>query len=148
MKLLSVLLLLGACTGEPAEPTSPEDTSTPSDPLDTAAPPVGDTDEDTFDDPWSASITIDGDLADCPEGAAFSTEEASACLTWDEDYVYVGYAHSDLQSGGSQHFFVLYLGAGASAGSQSGVLYNTQQPELPFVPTHHLRAKGLSLIHI
>lgn len=142
MKPVSLLLLLTACTGEPSIPESPEDTSSPNAPIDTATPPEGDTDEDTFDEPWSATLTIDGDLADCPEGASFSTDDASACLTWDTDYLYVGYSHGDLQTGGSQHFFVLYLGAGASTGSEDGVLYNTQQPTLPFSATHHLRAKG------
>lgn len=50
--------------------------------------------------------------------------------------LYFGLNGADIQSGGSQHFVVAYLGI-PGIGTLSGINFNTQQPNnLPFIATH------------
>jgi hypothetical protein len=46
-----------------------------------------------------------------------------------------GISGNDVQSGGSSHWFVAYIGA-AGTGTTNGVNFNTQQPTLSFQATH------------
>lgn len=84
------------------------------------------------------TIAIDG-VNDFLPGEALATSTAghTAYLAWDDAYVYLGFDSADVASGNSQTWVVAYFGD--QMGSPLGVLYNTQQPALPFAARWHLR---------
>ena len=84
------------------------------------------------------TIVIDGTndfTAD--ETFATSTMGHTAYVAWDATHVYLGMTSPDLGGSSSQVWMVGYLGG--AMGSTSGVLYNTQQPLLPFDARWHVR---------
>ncbi|MCB9568135.1 MAG: Ig-like domain-containing protein [Myxococcales bacterium] len=74
------------------------------------------------------------------ETFASSTLGQSGFVAWDADYLYLGMKSPDLAAQSSQVWMVAYLGG--MMGSSVGVLYNTQQPNLPFDARWHLRWKA------
>ncbi len=87
--------------------------------------------------------TIDGTNS-FVAGETFATSSGSysAYISWDNTYVYVGYSGADVSSGATTKWVLLYLGD--SAGSSTGVTYNTQTPTFPtgFNAKYHLRWKA------
>jgi hypothetical protein len=84
------------------------------------------------------TIAIDGVndfLAE--ESFPTSTPGHTSYVAWDDAYVYFGWDSPDVASGNDQVWTVAYLGD--QSGSTSGVLYNTQQPALPFEARWHVR---------
>lgn len=53
------------------------------------------------------------------------------------DQLHIGMSGVDVQAGGASHWFVAYFAAGA-IGTTAGILFNSQQPSLPFAATHAL----------
>jgi len=84
------------------------------------------------------TIEIDGvDDWNGDEGLATSTEGHVAHVAWDETHVYVGVRSPDVAIASGSVWFVVYFGG--DGGNSDGVLYNTQQPALPFDGRWHLR---------
>ncbi len=84
------------------------------------------------------SIAIDGvDDWHGDESFATSTMGHSAYVAWDDVYVYLGMRSPDVAIANDQVWVVAYFGG--AAGSTGGVLYNTQQPALPFSAQWHWR---------
>ncbi|MCR9095138.1 MAG: hypothetical protein NXI30_13040 [bacterium] len=91
------------------------------------------------------TIVVDGandfEAGQCAPGGDVSTW----CFTSDASNLYVGLEHPDVATGGNQHIVTLYLDTDpqadplSGAGTASGVLYNTQQPGLPFNADVHLQ---------
>jgi hypothetical protein len=87
---------------------------------------------------YGHTIAIDGGDDWAPgETFATSTDGHTAHLAWDDDYVYLGMRSPDVAGGQSSVWVVAYFGG--DAGTDQGVLYNTQQPTLPFDAQYHLR---------
>jgi hypothetical protein len=86
------------------------------------------------------AIAIDGvnDFT-AEEARTTSTTGHTAYIAWDDAFVYFGMNSPDVASGDGQTWVVVYLGDGGAMGSTTGVLYNTQQPTLPFAARYHLR---------
>lgn len=84
------------------------------------------------------TIAIDG-INDflAEESFPTSTPGHTSYVAWDDAYVYFGWDSPDVASGNGQVWTVAYLGD--QSGSTSGVLYNTQQPALPFQARWHVR---------
>jgi hypothetical protein len=89
------------------------------------------------------SETIDG-TNNFVAGETFATSSGgySTYVTWDSTYVYVGYNGTDVNTGGANKWVLIYLGD--SAGSSTGVTYNTQTPTFPtgFNAKYHIRWKA------
>jgi hypothetical protein len=84
------------------------------------------------------SIAVDGDDDwNGDETFATSTNGHTAYTAWDDEYVYLGMRSPDVAAGNGQVWVVAYFGG--PAGTENGVLYNTQQPALPFAAQWHLR---------
>ncbi|HMV70221.1 MAG TPA: hypothetical protein PKA64_25495 [Myxococcota bacterium] len=110
-------------------------------PPDTGSPDTADSGSGGF----SAALTVDGDLADCPAEAVFATSSGAgtwACITWDDDNLYLGFHHPDVGAGGSEHWMWAYLGGMTSPGAFNGVAYGNQQPAVPAIFQGHLRWKA------
>ncbi|HMV68251.1 MAG TPA: hypothetical protein PKA64_15495, partial [Myxococcota bacterium] len=86
--------------------------------------------------PWSHTITIDGDPSDWLPSEQFATSQGGGTwmgVTWDSTYIYIATKHPDVAAGGSLHWFVTYFGNGSSTGSytvRDGITHNTQEPHL------------------
>jgi hypothetical protein len=79
------------------------------------------------------TITIDGidDFA-AVDRLATTTGSYSARLSWDADALYVGMTGADVGSGSATRWWLVFVDTnGVSAGSNTGVPYNTQTPRLP-----------------
>jgi alpha-tubulin suppressor-like RCC1 family protein len=90
---------------------------------------------------WDQPITVNGDASDWTPENTFSTTSGGGqetLVTWDDDFVYVGARNSDVATGGSSHFMVVYFGNGDGDGDSLGRLFNTQHPGLPFAADHYL----------
>jgi hypothetical protein len=84
------------------------------------------------------TIEIDGvDDWNGDEGLATSTEGHVARVAWDDTHVYVGIRSPDVMIDNANVWFAVYFGG--EAGAPDGVLYNTQQPALPFTARWHMR---------
>lgn len=84
------------------------------------------------------TIAIDGvDDWHGDETFATSTMGHSAYVAWDDAYVYLAMRSPDVAVPNDQVWVVVYFGG--AAGSSDGVLYNTQQPALPFAAQWHWR---------
>ncbi len=87
--------------------------------------------------------TIDG-TNNFVAGETFTTSSGgySTYITWDSTYVYVGYSGADVSSGSGTRWVLLYIGD--TAGSATGVTYNTQTPTFPtgFNAKYHIRWKA------
>jgi hypothetical protein len=83
-----------------------------------------------------ADTAIDG-VNNYAPADTFPTSDPNYTGYWTADAtgLYFGLNGPDIQSGGSQHFVVAYLGI-PGIGSTSGINFNTQQPNLPFIATH------------
>ncbi|HMR77503.1 MAG TPA: Ig-like domain-containing protein, partial [Polyangiaceae bacterium] len=87
------------------------------------------------------SIVIDGNndfTAD--ETLSTSTTGYTAYAAWDDTFFYAGLKGPDVSSASATKFWVCYLGS--TAGTTTGVSYNTQQPGLPFAAKWHVRWKS------
>ncbi|MDP8256547.1 MAG: hypothetical protein P9M14_12425 [Candidatus Alcyoniella australis] len=102
---------------------------------------IDDDDIDDDDDAYSHTIVIDGNndfTAD--ETFASTTVDFSGYFSWDDSYLYYGMDGADIGGGSSDKWLLLYIGG--SPGATTGVLYNTQQPTLPFSAAYHVRWKA------
>ncbi|MGC6515746.1 MAG: MopE-related protein, partial [Myxococcota bacterium] len=93
---------------------------------------------------WSSGITVDGYATDWIGDIQFATSaggDTRTAITWDDTNLYIGVEHPDVATGGAQHWVVAYIGNG-DAGSTTGLLFNTQEPGLPFEATHAMRWKA------
>lgn len=87
---------------------------------------------------YGRTVAIDGvDDWEPAETFATSTEGHAAHIAWDDEFVYLGVRSPDVAGGQSSVWVVVYFGG--DAGTTDGVLYNTQQPSLPFDARFHLR---------
>jgi hypothetical protein len=95
------------------------------------------------------TITIDGtnDFA-ADESVPASSAGGTWYFTWDADNLYIGANNPDVADAASSYKWVLvYIDSdpqpvpSAGAGTSLGVLYNTQQPALPFKADYHIRWK-------
>jgi hypothetical protein len=70
-------------------------------------------------------------------GDTYSTSDSNYTghFAFNGSAFHFGMTGADIQSGGSQHFLVAYLGI-PGTGSTTGINFNTQQPNLPFIATH------------
>lgn len=92
--------------------------------------------------PWSFGSPIDADLTDYPEESRFvSSSGTSTWVSWDATDLYVAVNHPDVQTGGDQHWVLIYLGNGDGSAPYGPVL-NTQEPTLPFGASHVIRWKA------
>ena len=77
-------------------------------------------------------------------GETFATSSGgyNTYITWDNTYVYIGYSGADVNAGASTKWVLLYIGD--SAGSSTGITYNTQTPTFPtgFNAKYHIRWKA------
>lgn len=91
-----------------------------------------------------ADFVVDG-VNNFAPGDTYSTSDAgyTGYVALNGSALHFGYTGADIQTGGPQHFVVAYIG-GAGSSSTTGILFNTQQPALPFAATHALvyRADG------
>jgi hypothetical protein len=86
------------------------------------------------------TIVIDG-VNDFEVDESYNgTSGSTWYFTYDDTNFYFGISATDVGSGSSTEFVVLYLGTGGP-GTTSGVLYDTQQPTLPFPANFHFRWK-------
>jgi subtilisin family serine protease len=74
----------------------------------------------------------------------FSTSTANffANVTWDANFLYLGYTGADLQPStpdASSKWLAFYFGG--TNGTSTGTTYNTQSPTLPFQAKYHVRWK-------
>jgi hypothetical protein len=79
------------------------------------------------------TIVIDGvdDFA-AVDRLATTTGSYSARLSWDADALFVGMTGADVGSGSATRWWLVFVDTnGVSAGSNTGVPYNTQTPRLP-----------------
>jgi hypothetical protein len=104
-------------------------------------PMGGDFDDDGFVIRYYHTITIDG-VNDFTADETFSSTTLghTGYVAWDDTHVYLGMSSPDLGSNSPFVWFVSYLGG--MPGSTTGVLYNTQQPLLPFAAGYHTRWKA------
>lgn len=90
---------------------------------------------------YGHTIGVDGvDDWEPAETFMTSTDGHLAHIAWDDEYVYLGMRSPDVAGGQSTVWVVVYFGG--DAGTSQGVLYNTQQPSLPFDAQYHLRWRG------
>jgi hypothetical protein len=84
------------------------------------------------------TIAIDG-ANDFAANETFPTSSNGhvAYTAWDSSYVYFGLQSPDVASGDANVWVVVYFGG--SPGTNAGVVYNTQQPALPFDARYHVR---------
>ena len=84
------------------------------------------------------TIVLDGVNDFAPE-ESFTTLSPghTGYVAWDLDYLYLGMTAPDLDVDQVDTWFVAYLGG--MPGSATGVLYNTQEPALPFDARWHVR---------
>jgi hypothetical protein len=109
---------------------------------------VGGTTGDTGDTgapapaPWAFTPTLDGDAAEWPNDARFTTSGGtSTWLGWDATDLYVAVNHPDVAAGTALHWVVVTLGDGG-AGTPAGVQHGTQTPGLSFDASHAVRWKA------
>lgn len=89
-------------------------------------------------------IVVDGDLLEWSAGdEQFDTTAGigAGWITWDADALYIAFDHPDLATGGSEHWTVVYFGAGLP-GSTTGLTFGTQTPGLPFEANVAVRRKA------
>ncbi len=93
--------------------------------------------------PYHHTIAIDGvnDFL-LEERLATSTPGHFVWLAWDATWLYLGMDSPDLDGDDPATWFVAYLSAPGLAGTSEGMLYNTQQPALPFDAFLHVRWKA------
>ena len=94
------------------------------------------------------TITIDGTNDFTTNEDVPGTSGATWYFTWDATHFYFGLDASDVSSGSATRFVTLYLDTdpqvnpATGRGTTNGVLYNTQQPTLPFNADYHFRWKA------
>lgn len=94
------------------------------------------------------TITVDGTNDFASDEDVAGTSGSTWYFTWDAANFYFGVNASDVSSGSSTRWVHLYLDTSpqptptSGAGSTSGLLYNTQQPALPFTADYHFRWKA------
>lgn len=90
---------------------------------------------------YSHTIKIDG-ANDFYTYETFTTSSVNytGYIAWDQDYLYLGMSGEDLESGREDglKWILIYIGNGSS-GTTIGHPYTDQQPNLPFMATHHIR---------
>ena len=73
------------------------------------------------------------------------TSSATYFITWDATNLYLGLQAPDVASNSSQRWVYFYIDsdpqliATNGTGSTTGLMYNTQQPGLPFTANYHFR---------
>ena len=89
------------------------------------------------------TIVIDG-VNDFTTNETFTTTSTasgySGYLAWDDTYMYVGLSGADVGSNDASRFILVYFGG--TAGTTTGVTYNTQTESLPFSAQYHVRWKA------
>lgn len=91
------------------------------------------------------TITIDGSNDFTADETMPGTSGSTWYMTWDATTFYFGVNATDVSSGSATRFVTLYLDTNpqqnplSGNGSSTGVLYNTQQPGLPFNADFHFR---------
>lgn len=135
MKRLAVLVLVTACGGGSAMPLP-----------DARAFPDGSTIDALSQQPYRHAIVLDG-IDDFAAGERFTTTSATydARIAWDNQYLYIGYAGSDLApsaTDASTKWLFVYLDTTAGGETQS-MLYNTQRASFPqgFAADYYVRYK-------
>ncbi len=94
------------------------------------------------------TIIIDGANDFTADEDVPATGGATWYFTWDATHFYFGLAASDVSSGSATRFVTLYLDTdpqvnlATGRGTTGGVLYNTQEPVLPFNADYHFRWKA------
>ncbi|HMV68574.1 MAG TPA: MopE-related protein, partial [Myxococcota bacterium] len=91
---------------------------------------------------WSYGLTVDGSDADWNNEVRFNQFSGDAVVTWTETDLYLGTRLADVRTGGSQHWFVAYLGDGDGSGATTTIAYNTQQQALPFAADYAIAWKA------
>lgn len=111
--------------------------------IDGSPSPDGRPGPDAMPGAYRHTINIDGsnDFSSTTESFATTSSGYTAFVTWDSDYLYLGMQGADISSGSSTHFVLAYLGTGGT-GTDTGLLYNTQEPALPFDADYHVRWKA------
>lgn len=119
--------------------------------LDTALPDTADTavlDTAPVDagPPWSHTVNVDGvnDFYVSSEKFTTTSTGYDAYVTWDTDFIYVGYTGADIGSTATAEkwlFVYLDLDPGMATGQASAERYNTQAPKFPtgFGAEYYLR---------
>ncbi|MEJ2208753.1 MAG: DUF3372 domain-containing protein, partial [Anaerolineae bacterium] len=89
------------------------------------------------------TVAIDGSNDFAADEDVPGTSGSTWYFTWDADNFYFGTTNDNVDDGQATKFVVLYLDSDPAGGngSSTGVLYNTQQPGLPFRADYHFRWK-------
>ncbi|MGK0364529.1 MAG: hypothetical protein ACI85O_001586 [Saprospiraceae bacterium] len=94
------------------------------------------------------TINIDGTNDFSPDETFAGTPTSTWYFTWDANNFYFGIDASDVGSNDASKWVQLYIDTDPSTpitggtGSNTGVNYNTQMPDLPFSANYHLRWKA------
>jgi len=96
------------------------------------------------------TITIDGNTSDFEADENVSgTSGSSWYFTWDNtNFYFATYGNPDVASNDSNKWVQLYIDTDpqedplSGNGTSTGVMYNTQQPDLPFYADFHIRWKA------
>jgi len=94
------------------------------------------------------TITIDGTNDFVADETVSGTSGSTWYFTWDSTHFYFGVNATDVGGGSDTKWVHLYLDTDPQAtplsgnGTSTGVLYNTQQPALPFNADFHFRWKA------
>jgi len=94
------------------------------------------------------TITIDGINDFESDEDVPGTIGSTYYFTWDATNLYLGLQASEVGSGNSTMFATFYIDSDpqlvptSGTGTTLGLLYNTQQPNLPFTANYHFRWKA------
>lgn len=91
------------------------------------------------------TITIDGTNDFASDEDIGGTSGTTWYFTWDSTNLYIGLTAGDVDDNNANKWLIVYIDSDpqqvptAGTGTQTGILYNTQQPGLPFTANYHFR---------
>ncbi|MGC4118188.1 MAG: lamin tail domain-containing protein [Myxococcales bacterium] len=97
---------------------------------------------------YSHTIAFSGNPSDFNSNEVFATTSNGylAYLTWDADFIYLGFSGGDVANNDGAKWVLAYLDVNpdANVGATAGQTYNTQTPAFPtgFRPDYHVRVNG------
>ena len=87
--------------------------------------------------PYAHTIALDG-VNDFTTNETFQSSSSgyTGYISWDANYLYLGMTGLDIAAASATRVVTAYIGG--SPGTTTGLMYNTQQPSLPFAARYHL----------
>ncbi|MCB1739021.1 MAG: S8 family serine peptidase, partial [Gammaproteobacteria bacterium] len=92
---------------------------------------------------WSATVDVDGSLADWPSGSVFNTDTGQNLLSWDADNLYFAARDPALVGANRDLWLVIYLADGGP-GLLTSLTIGSQRSQLPAAMTHAIRYQPLT----